>query len=222
MTTSIIKYALSNLTGKPVYIDVASNGLSCNCSCAKCGEKMVAVQGKSENHREWHFRHHIDSDCLGGQETAIHKLAKQIIVDNSQILIPNDTLIYSQARQEIKLGSFIPDVTVFANGHDIHFEIAVTNPVDKLKETFYKSGQHKSIEIDLTNISYDTTPNELEELVLKTSKRKKIFWEAATVTSNTQDKQHWWTNPLSVIGLIIGIAFIVFKGYKWLSDKNRR
>ncbi len=183
---------------------------------------MVAVQGKSENHREWHFRHHIDSDCLGGQETAIHKLAKQIIVDNSQILIPSETLVYSQARQEIKLGSFIPDVTVFANGHDIHFEIAVTHPVDKQKETFYKSGQHKSIEIDLTNISYDTTPNELEKLVLKTAQRKIIFWQTATVIPNTQDKQQWWTNPFTVIGIIFGIGFIIFKGYKWLSDKNRR
>jgi len=221
MTTSIIKYALSDLTGKSVYIDVASNGLSCNCSCAKCGEKMVAVQGKSENNREWHFRHHINSDCLGGQETAIHKLAKQIIVDNSQILIPNDTLNYSQARQEIMLGSFIPDVTVFANGHDIHFEIEVTNPVDTLKETFYKNGQYKSIKIDLTNISYDTTPDELEELVLRTAERRKIFWKAATITSNTHDKQNWWTT-LPVIGLIIGIAFIIFKAYKWLFDKKRR
>lgn len=176
MTKSIIKYALSNVTGKPVYIDIASNGLSCDCSCAKCNEKMVAVQGKSENHREWHFRHHIDSDCLGGQETAIHKLAKQIIVDNSKILIPGDTLFYSNPKQEAKFWAIIPDVSVTSNGGEIHFEIVVTHPVDSIKETFYREGNHKSIEIDLKNISYDIVPKELEELVLHHVENKRIFF----------------------------------------------
>lgn len=52
----ILKYALERLTGQPVYIDNSPNGIACNCFCPECGEKMVAVQGKSENHREWHYR----------------------------------------------------------------------------------------------------------------------------------------------------------------------
>ena len=32
------------------------------------------------------------------------------------------------------------------------------------------------MEIDFSKISYQTPPEELEELVLRTAKRKKIFW----------------------------------------------
>ena len=84
-------------------------------------------------------------------------------------------MLYSQARQEERFESIIPDVTVFANGHNTYFEILVTHRVDNLKETFYKAGQHKSIEIDLSNISYHTSPEKLEELVLRTAERRKIF-----------------------------------------------
>jgi hypothetical protein len=178
MITPILKYAIDNSNGKLVFIDFVPNGLSCNCVCPKCSGQMIAIQGKSENHREWHFRHSIDSDCTGGPETILHKLAKQIIADNNQIIIPSGTLNYSQVRQEEKFESIIPDVILFVDGHKVFIEIEVTNPVDRVKELFYKKGQYKSIKINLTNISYYTNPIELEELVLRnTTNKHVIFWE---------------------------------------------
>lgn len=239
MTDSIIKYALHQLTDKPVFINDAANGLACNCKCEKCNERLEAIQGKVN---EWHFRHHKDTNCFGGQETAIHKLAKQIIVDNLQILIPDEALAYSQARQEERFGSIIPDVTVFANEETVYFEIAVTNPVDTLKENFYTSGQHKSIEIDLTNIPHDTTPQELKEMVLQqVDNKRKIFWTVKQVQVFEEAKNNliphpvetykvnnsnegWWTqfNPIAVGLFIIGIFIFLYHLPKLLTNKNRR
>lgn len=210
MANSIIKYALDNLTEKSIYIDNASNGLSCNCHCAKCKTKMVAVQGRSENHREWHFRHYIDSDCLGGQETAIHKLAKQIIVDSNEITIPGDKLFYSNARQEEPLFKIIPDVTVFSNGQHIYIEIAVTHPIGYLKEETYIKGQYKSIEIDLKNISYDTTPSEFENIILhKVDNKRKIYWEAKEFKQSISNKEKIvWKRLIPFFIFLLGILFI--------------
>jgi hypothetical protein len=233
MTDTIIKYALDNKTNKLVFIDHASRQLH---QCLRCECDLVTVKGEARK-KEWHFRHKVDSDCLGGQETVIHKLAKQIIVDNSQILIPDENLFYSKARQEERLNSIIPDVTVFSNGQNIYFEILVTHRVDSLKETFYKVGQYKSIEIDLSNISYHTSPEELEELVLKTAKRRKIFWTAAVEEIETiedrkhnfdtyqinRDKEYWWTNlnPLAIIGIVLIGIYLLLQIPKLLTNKNR-
>lgn len=213
---NIIKYAIDNTTKNIIHIDNADNGLNCNCNCAKCGARMVAVQGKSINHREWHFRHHIESDCLGGQETAIHKLAKQIIADNTQIVIPNGILFYTSPRLENRFESIIPDISVTStsDGIDIHFEILVTHPVDSLKEEFYYKGEHKSIEINLKNISYNVNPEELKEIVLNRVDNKRIiFWERKEQIKqeNKTDNNAWeW---------LIGIGVFIWL-FKFLRKKR--
>lgn len=175
MATSIIKYALDK-SGNAIFIDHAPNGLSCGCKCAECGEDMIAVQGEARK-KEWHFRHHEETDCMGGQETAIHKLAKQIIVTNTKISAPKETLEYTEAQSEIPFDSIVPDVTVCISGYKVHFEITVTHGIDEIKRTFYTNGQHRSIEIDLNSITYDISPTDLENLILlQTHNKKYIFW----------------------------------------------
>ncbi len=213
MTNNIIKYSLDQQTGKSMFIKNVLNGLSCNCICAKCGKKMVAVQGAE---KEWHFRHHEDTDCIGGQETAIHKLAKQIIIDNSEMLIEKEVLLYSEARQEESFLSIIPDVTILSSGENVYFEIAVTHHVESSKENFYKNGFYKSIEIDLSNISYNITPNELEHIVLRdTSNKRKIFWSIEQSNKKTNSENFIW-----VILLAIGTFFLLF--WRRKPRRNRR
>lgn len=214
--TNSIRYAIHEKTNKIVYIKNADNGLSCNCKCLVCDERLEAVQGQT---REWYFRHNKNPNCKGGQETAIHKLSKQIIVDNSQIVIPGSILYYSQTRQEERFSSIIPDVTVLANGQDVHFEIAVTNPVDSLKETFYKNGKHKSVEINLTNISYDIEPKELEKLVLnRVENKRKIYWESNFSTQqNSKTTNSFWGSLIGIGAIVLG--FILLR--RLWTKKNR-
>lgn len=212
---TIIKYAIDKITDNVVHINNVSNGLSCNCYCVKCRGKMVAVQGKSVKHREWHFRHHIESDCLGGQETALHKLAKHIIADNSEIVIPKGKLFYTNPRLENKFESVIPDISVTSDGIDIHFEILVTHPVDTIKEEFYRKGQHKSIEINLKNHPYNISPEELKEIIINQVHNKRIiFWERAK-----QIKQKDKTND-NFLGWIIGIGVFIWLGNLFTKKKR--
>lgn len=221
MARSIIKYALDNETENAIYIDDALNGRFCNCYCAECHTKMVAVQGKSANHYEWHFRHfNNDPNCGGGIETAIHKLAKKIIADNTKILIPGETLLYSNPRQENRFENIIPDISVSSNEVDIHFEIRVTHKVGQSKEEFYKKGEHKSIEIDLRGFLYNIEPSELKKIVLnRVDIKRKIFWmpKSGDLESSTTDNESW--NWLIGIGIfIVGILVLPRRGAK----KKRR
>lgn len=211
MTTSIIKYAIDIGTNKTVYIDSVSNGLSCNCICDECKMLLIAIQGKSENHREWHFRHYIESNCKGGQETAIHKFAKQIIVDNNQIQIPEKIIFYTSARQEKKFQLIVPDVIVNVDGVNVFFEIEVTHPVDSFKDSFYKKGKHKSIKIDLSNISYDIRPDELKELVLSKEDNKAIiFWQSDIGQNTFLNNVIEFCKENPVISIIFGIILLRF------------
>lgn len=173
--SSFIRYAVQEITSKIVHVQNVENGLACKCKCLECGEKLEAVQGSI---REWYFRHYRYSNCKGGQETAIHKFAKQVILNSSSIIIPNQYLTYSNPREEISLSSIVPDVTVISDGQPVHFEIVVTNDVSPFKNSFYKQNQFKSIEINLRHIPLDIKPEELENIVLNQRENKIIiFWE---------------------------------------------
>lgn len=201
MANSIVTYVIDCSLDKSVYIGNVANSLNCNCKCGKCGEIVEAIKRKIN---EWNFRHSKESICAGGQETAIHKAAKQIIVDNTKISIPGENIHYSQAVPEVNIGSIIPDVAVVSNGEKIYFEIAVANPVDFFKEDFYNKWHYKSIEINLTNISYDITPEESKELVLKSAPRRKLFW-----TSDIQK----FSKTKGLLELIMPVIVLTIAGY---------
>ena len=176
--TNSIKLAYHNPTKQIVHIDKASNGINCDCKCIICEEQLEARQGPV---RDWHFKHHKNPHCSGGQETALHQLGKQILVANSgklPIAIPGHGRIeYSNAVAEKELSSTRPDVTAIFGGKEIYFEIAVTHFVEPEKEDFFIREQHTCVEIDLSEISTESY-EEIENVVLNHTENKKIiFWE---------------------------------------------
>ncbi len=82
---AIIILGLYTLTNDALHIKDAENGLGCNGICFGCNGQLLANQGKK---RDWYFSHHIESFCTGGLETALHKLAKQIIVESKEMILP--------------------------------------------------------------------------------------------------------------------------------------
>lgn len=123
-----LSYAFHEPTSRYIYIKDAENGLKCNCRCEKCKERLEAIQG---NQRDQHFRHYIKTDCGGAPETAIHKYAKQIIAEHSEIQAVGCKIKYSHPRIEKRLENKItPDITVCVNDSDTYFEI-------KSKPCFY-------------------------------------------------------------------------------------
>jgi hypothetical protein len=212
--SSQIGYALHASSGRIIHISEAERGLKCHCRCIECGAELEAVKGDIRDH---HFRHAEDKACGGGQETAIHILAKQIIADNTEIIIPGRRLLYSNATIERWLDRKRPDVTCWVNDRPVYFEIMVNNQVKKEKKQFYANGKHNCIEIDLSDKEiWRLSPEQLKELVLEKTYNKHIInWEEATT------KAH---NRISLSDLfwiiIFFISMLLFINWAFARRKN--
>ncbi len=205
--TAIIKYAINKDSLQAIHINDAENGLACNCNCEKCNQSLIAVQGKSENPREWHFRHHIDTNCNGGQETALHQMAKQILVENLQIIIPKFGRInYSNAVAEKELVSIRPDVSAVYANQIIYFEVAVTHFNEPDKNQFFFDGKHRSVEINLSKTSRDISPEELKLFIIcNTDIKRIIYWESRTFDIFKIIKE----NPIAASIVAIGTFLLI-------------
>lgn len=135
-------------------------GLKCNCVCPGCGDPLVArIRGTK---REKHFAHHNGSDCGKGYETAIHRMAKEVIEEGVKIKLPpvvsefgdkgyfviNDVILFQaslseqgftiipdegKTRIEEDYGTVRPDVVIETSGNPLFIEIFVTHAVDEIK-----------------------------------------------------------------------------------------
>lgn len=129
-----------------------TSGLACECICPACETKLIANQGKAKRAYFSHYRTH---SCAGGYETAVHLMAKQVILDEQRIRIqaliisldagpvPDGGLIHSSVRypeRDVELVEveaekqqerWRPDLTAtLKNGAQIHIEIQVTHAVE--------------------------------------------------------------------------------------------
>jgi len=75
--------------GKVVHITEidaqTERGLACRCTCAECGDQLVARLGKV---RQRHFAHHTSRDCVTSDESALHRFAKEVFLRNSTFKVP--------------------------------------------------------------------------------------------------------------------------------------
>ncbi|HVA98367.1 MAG TPA: hypothetical protein VNG53_05690 [Bacteroidia bacterium] len=173
--------------GQIVHISEVENGLDCKCKCLSCGAILIAKNNSSEK-KEKHFAHWKAEECLHAFETAIHKVAKKIIKDKRQIIIP---AIYNKygdllSKQELILlddvksedeeitsigkysdGSLIrPDLIGIKQNRQLVIEIYVTHKTDSYKVAKIKKHKISAIEINLENVSLDTNTKEIEEAIL--------------------------------------------------------
>ena len=102
-------YGISNTNQKIISIEeIPDNltGLLCNCVCASCGRDLQAcsLNGKVKRY----FRHNVETrngssrnvNCSPtiANETALHKMAKQIIAEENKIFAPCKTISIQEAR----------------------------------------------------------------------------------------------------------------------------
>ncbi len=157
--------------------DLVDRGLACNCACPGCGGALVANHPRYDGQPRYkrpYFSHHQASNCKGGPETAIHKMAKQVIVEAGRVGLPDHTVrniapltlgatienhVRFPAREcqfksvaaEVKDDSgLVPDLTaVLKNDATLHIEIFVTHAVEEKKATILDN----LMEIDLSRLS---------------------------------------------------------------------
>jgi hypothetical protein len=71
-------------------------GIKCNCTCPECGEQLAAKnKGKNENtilaynQKQAHFAHVSGKVCKYATESALHKMAKEILFQYKTLMLPS-------------------------------------------------------------------------------------------------------------------------------------
>lgn len=89
LTKHRLPFALHVPTGRMVSPTETDNGLKCDCICHVCRSRVISRQG---DERIWHFAHREATDCPATAESAIHAMAKQLIVERQAVYLPKKSL----------------------------------------------------------------------------------------------------------------------------------
>lgn len=190
-------YAI-NQEGNLVHVDKVKNGQECKCKCPACGEDLVAKHGNSD--RLHHFAHASGKDCEHAYESSLHLAAKHILEKAKGMVIPPiyvhfplskkdavliqeaTTISFNRVILEQSFESFVPDVIAYQKNKDtgnetpLLVEIFVSHRVDDKKLQKVKEQKISTLEIDLSDTDRAVQMQELENILLHdTTKKKWIF-----------------------------------------------
>lgn len=184
--------------GNIIHVDEVENGLACNCSCPDCGISLIAFN-RVGNKRINHFQHTSKSDCKNAYETALHYLAKQIILETKTLLVPDinyklssyaeayhaatrssekkttkKLLHFTKVEIEKSEKQFRPDLKCYVGDKLLLIEIAVTHFVDNEKLDKVYKNNIPLLEIDLSGIDRLLHKDKLKEILH--GKHNKMKW----------------------------------------------
>ncbi len=170
------------------------NGKACGCVCAHCRHGLVAKHGQQlENSPRPHFAHEAYSDCgIVAYETALHKFAKQLIVDKLECALPGvsvstahfsriailpGVVSFDQASAEIWIGKKIKvDVLATVDGVDFAIETRVTHRSTAEKAAEFVLHDVEAVEIDLSRYSRHSLDTEaIENSILYEAPRSWLY-----------------------------------------------
>jgi hypothetical protein len=188
--SQLLTYGLKD--GALIRVSKVANGLSCNCLCPKCDSPLVA-KNSPENKKIAHFAHVSGDECEGACETALHLLAKQVLIQLKTIFTPDfhhdyepsnaksifrkgqliafDRVI-SETSVTIQGNSLIPDCIGVIGKKEVYIEFANTHFIDSEKREKLKKGNVSCMEINLSEVALDET--ELEKVLLFQTEKK--YW----------------------------------------------
>lgn len=140
-------------------------GLKCNCVCPVCHEPLQARIGMK---RIKHFAH--SRNCPNAAETALHMMAKDIVLNNRQILLPHVEFAYeiikpskyfkyNHAKSEYFIKGIKPDLMISDGKNTLFIEIVVTHDVDDEKYEKIKYMNLSVLKIDLEEYYYTSILN---------------------------------------------------------------
>lgn len=199
----ILKYGMSCETGKMVSIMNSPNGEACNCVCAECGETLIARQGEAN---EWHFAHKNGKTCIYSPETALHLLAKEIVVEENMIILPDGrNFQYTEYNLEKWMPGLRPDIKI-SNGYEtIFIEIAVTNKIKSAKEDKIRDANLVVMEIDLCDVDRAICKEKLKDIVIHKHSRKRFIVESKDSFEREVKGDNWIINLLFILLGVVAI-----------------
>lgn len=156
---------------KLVSIFQVATGQKCNCTCPECGEKLEAKnKDKFENsvlkhnQKQAHFAHISGKVCQFATESAIHKMAKEILSIHKTIMLPplyhynekvsdefslvSDTVML-ESRIEVNGIVIVPDAILIKGSRQLLVEFYKTHQVDEDKILKIKKLGLSALEVDL-------------------------------------------------------------------------
>lgn len=180
-------------------VDVSEvpQGLACDCVCPACHAPLQARKGEQTVHHFAHDPKTRPADCQSGYETALHMMAKQIIEEHAQLILPELLLeefmmnpnggemreqafvtkemdfTYDSVHKEQRLGSYQPDVIVSDGDQQLLVEVAVTHFVEQEKKQAIRKDKHMAIEIDLSDIGRFPDKQDLVDVVITATHNKR-------------------------------------------------
>ena len=200
-----------------------------------CGRKLQACSLNGKVRR--YFRHNIDERGNVGinhikcnpntaNETALHKMAKQIIAEERKLLIPHKNISLSEAGitdlpqsisrgikpyrfQEAKviyaehlevekhLPDFTPDVFIKTKNGELLVEIFVSHSVNEDKKNKAEKYGAAMLEIDLSNVESPITSDKLRKLFVKIKKNKE--WIYYPISDTVKENARKYYEGLEVV-----------------------
>lgn len=168
--------------GRLRHISEVKKGLACGCVCPSCSGKLIANKGPIKTH---HFAHHSDRNCVAAYETMLHKLAKQVITDKKEVMLPPVVAKYKSSTKSIcdavmftldevviepDRGGIRPDVLgrrkVEDGTKELFIEFAVTHPCEPEKKELIRERKVAAIEIDLSKVPRNGSKEEMEQAII--------------------------------------------------------
>ncbi len=184
MTALLLPFATRLSDGKLVSPEEVERGRACNCACPGCNVEVLAKQGTE---REWHFAHAKGEKCDEGYEVSIHELAKQMLRQRKELLLPSliakasgvdaygrfleerepvleSSLVkLDECKTGVNLGGVNVDAIGFLKGHKILIEVTVFHRLMPDKQERLVETKIPSIQINLEQFKSRQVTRELLE-----------------------------------------------------------
>ncbi len=181
--------------GIMVDIHQVDKGLACGCQCAHCLSSLIARKGKINVH---HFAHKPGAVCQNSYETSIHKMAKQILMNEKHLKLPglqitvkdktergieytktewvceSQWISFDEVKEEVTLGNIRADIVGYKNKYPLIIEIMVTHASGQNKKRYIRNQAWAAIEINLTELGYQADTEILKENILDSITNK--YW----------------------------------------------
>lgn len=181
-----------NASGVLVHVSEVPRGKACDCYCAACGSPVIAKKG---NRTVWHFAHLSKAACLHAPETALHKAVKQVILQGTQIGLPDlvveararvgrheahaerrvkgRAIRYFEPRLEVRMSDIVADAVIKADGRELIVEVAVTHKVDDEKHGKLALLRTPAIELEAWKLDRDVDWSSIRSFVSQSIEARK-------------------------------------------------
>lgn len=175
-----------------VHVDDVPRGALCGCICPICEQPLYARKGPK---RAYHFSHAYNHDCKGSDETLIHQMAKEVLLEVGQIMLPLSSgkfpsglvkLHQIEAEKWDEQYHIKPDVVgIMENREPLLIEFYYSHKVERKKRKLIIENNLKCLEIDLAFQEFDKT-SLCEFITNSTEDREWIMPEKAVQITETE------------------------------------